>query len=290
VMVSDNVFIGSVTLESFLLFLFTAFLTVILGDLVYIVVRRALDGRVTSRISKVTARAIHYTLLLLGLYLGIHYILGEDLTALAASLGIVGVAVAFSSQQIIQNIMAGLLISVERPIQHEDWIEIGGSPETGVCKVRDITLTTTVLRTANGRVVYLPNSVLLSSKIVNYTKSGFVEIPVTIAVPYTADLAKITSIMLAVANENTGILPNVPQEEQSLMLQLLEIPRIKNLFDRDVNLKIFEPKVLVSDISGSKLMLSLRIWIREINRKDEIVSDYVESLWKRLRDEQIVLE
>jgi small conductance mechanosensitive channel len=156
--------------------------------------------------------------------------------------------------------------------------------------VRDITLTTTVLRAVNGRIVYLPNSILLSSKIVNYTKSGFVEIPVTIAVPSTVDLVKLKSIMLAVANENRWILPNVPQEEESLMLQLLELPRIKNLFDRDVKLNIFEPKVLVSDIAGSKLTLSLRIWIREINKKDEIVSDYVESLWKRLRDEQIVLE
>jgi small conductance mechanosensitive channel len=156
--------------------------------------------------------------------------------------------------------------------------------------VRDITLTTTVLRAVNGRIVYLPNSILLSSKIVNYTQSGFVEIPVTIAVPSTVDLVKLKSIMLAVANENRWILPNVPQEEESLMLQLLELPRIKNLFDRDVKLNIFEPKVLVSDIAGSKLTLSLRIWIREINKKDEIVSDYVESLWKRLRDEQIVLE
>jgi small conductance mechanosensitive channel len=289
-MVSDTIFIGTVTLESFLIFLFTALITIIVGDLIYIVVRRALDGRVSSRTSKMTARALHYTELLLGLYLGIHYVLGEDLTALAASLGIVGIAVAFSSQQIIQNFIAGLLIAMERPIQHEDWIDIGGSPETGVCKVRDITLTTTVLRTVNGRVVYLPNSVLLSSKIVNYTKSGFVEIPVTIAVPYTADLATVQGIMLEVASENRWILPNVPQEEKSLMLQLLELPHIKNLFDRDVKLKIFEPKVLVSDISGSKLTLSLRIWIREINKKDEIVSDYLESLWKRLRDEQIVLE
>jgi small conductance mechanosensitive channel len=156
--------------------------------------------------------------------------------------------------------------------------------------VRDITLTTTVLRAVNGRIVYLPNSILLSSKIVNYTQSGFVEIPVTIAVPSTVDLVKLKSIMLAVANENRWILPNVPQEEESLMLQLLELPRIKNLFDRDVKLNIFEPKVFVSDIAGSKLTLSLRIWIREINKKDEIVSDYVESLWKRLRDEQIVLE
>jgi small conductance mechanosensitive channel len=133
-MVSDKIFIGTVTLESFLLFLFTALISIIVGDLIYLVVRRALDGRVSSRSSKMMARAMHYTVLLLGLYLGIHYVLGEDLTALAASRGIVGIAVAFSSQQIIQNIMAGLLIAFERPIQHEDWIDIGALPKRASAK------------------------------------------------------------------------------------------------------------------------------------------------------------
>ena len=36
---------------------------------------------------------------------------------------------------------------------------------------------------------------------------------------------------------------------------------------------MFEPRVLVSDISDSKITFSVRIWIREIDKKDEIVSE-----------------
>jgi small conductance mechanosensitive channel len=285
-MAVDTIFIGNVTLEAFLLFLFTVVLTLILGNASYGLMRRLLDERFSKRISKIIARATHYTVLLLGLYLGIHNVLKEDLTALAASLGVIGIAVAFSSQQIIQNLIAGILIIIERPIQHEDWIEIGGTSE-GVCKVKDITLSTTILRNINGRIVYMPNSVLLSSRIINYTKSGFVEIPVQLTIPYGSDIEKIRRTILKVADENARILPNVSIEEKTVVTQVLVLPRLKGLFEHDFDVKMFEPRILISDISGSKITLSIRIWIREVNKKDEIVSEFLDSLLKRLKEEHL---
>ena len=61
-------------------------------------------------------------------------------------MGLVGVAIAFASQQIISNLLSGLLISFTRPIQLEDWVEVGLAPSTGVCRVKDINLMATVLR------------------------------------------------------------------------------------------------------------------------------------------------
>jgi len=286
-MASDNFFIGKVPLEAFLLFLFTFLLTLIVGNVAYVLMRWLLDDKLSRRNSKLLARVTQYAVIVSGIYLGIHQVLGEDLTAFAASLGVFSIALAFSSQQIIQNLIAGFLIIIERPIQLEDWIEVGGAPETGVCKVKDITLTTTVLRHTNGRLIYLPNSVLLSSRLINYTKSGVVEIPVPLTIPYGSDLEKIKGIVLDVVNENAWILPNVPLEEKSMMKQLLEMPRFKRLFEHEVEVTLFEPRVLIADIAGSKITLSIRIWIREINRKDEIVSDFLASLSKRLKEENI---
>lgn len=286
-MAENKIFIGNVTLETFLLFLFTFILTLIVGNVSYLLMRRLLDVKLSPRNSKLIARATHYAVIVLGLYLGIHHVLGEDLTALAASLGIIGIAVAFSSQQIIQNLVAGVLIVIQRPIQLEDWIEIGGAPETGVCKVKDITLTTTTLRNINGKLVYTPNSVLLSSRIINYTKSGFVEIPVQLTIPYGSNFEKIKRIVIEVANENAWILPNVPVEEKSIMTKILELHHIKRLSEQNFNIKMLEPKVLISDFSGSKITLSIRIWIREVNKKDGIVSEFLDSLLKRLREEKI---
>jgi len=288
-MAGNKVLIGTVPLESFLLFLFTFILTLIVGNVAYVVMRRLLDDKLSRHHSKILARATHYTVLFGGIYLGIHNVLGKDLTAFAASLGVFSIALAFSSQQIIQNLVAGVLIAIERPIRLEEWIEVGGAPETGVCKVKDITLTTTVLRNINGRLIYLPNSVLLSSRIINYSKSGFVELPVQLTIPYGSDLKKIERIVLAVADENAGILPNVPIEEKSMMTQLLEMPRFKRVFEPDFYVTMFEPKVLIADISGSNITLSIRIWLREVNKKDEIVSEFLDAVLKRLNEEKIDL-
>lgn len=286
-MAENKIFIGTVPLESFLLFLFTFILTLIVGNVAYVLVRRLLDGRLSRRNSKLLARATHYTVLFGGIYLGIHHVLGQDLTAFAASLGVFSIALAFSSQQIIQNLIAGLLIAIERPIQLEEWIEVGGAPETGVCKVKDITLTTTVLRNIDGRLIYLPNAVLLSSRIINYSKSGLVELPVQFTIPYSSDFEKIKRIVLDVADENVWILPNVPLEEKSIMTQLVEMPRFKRLFEQDFNVKMFEPKILISDVSGTTITLSIRIWIREVNKREIIVSEFLDSLLKKLKEEKI---
>ena len=144
-----------------------------------------------------------------------------------------------------------------------------------------------MLRNTNGRLIYLPNAVLLSSRVINYTKSGFVELPVQLTIPYGSDLGVIKRIVLEVADKNAWILPNVPIAEKSIMTQLLEMPRFKRFFEPDFNVKMFEPKILIADISGSNITLSIRIWIREVNKKDEIVSEFLDAVLTRLKEEII---
>ncbi len=51
------------------------------------------------------------------------------LNVVLTSIGIIGIAVAFASQQIMQNAMAGMLISMDKRIKTNDWVEVGGAPE-----------------------------------------------------------------------------------------------------------------------------------------------------------------
>jgi len=59
--------------------------------------------------------------------------------------------VAFSSRQIIQNVIAGILITINRPTRLEVWVIISGRPETGLSRVQDTSLTTTILQELDGR-------------------------------------------------------------------------------------------------------------------------------------------
>ncbi len=286
---SDNkIFIGNVTIENFLLFFFTFIITLIVGNIAYTLVRRFLDEKIPVRNSKLIARIAQYVIILLGLYYGIYYELGLDLTAVVASLGIIGIAIAFSSQQIIQNVISGILVSIQRPIQIEDWVEIGGTPETGTSRVKDITLTSTVLRAIDGRLIYIPNSFILSSKIINYTKAGFIEVPVQITIPYNPEHEKIKNVILDVANNTKTILaPDVKKGDRSVIVDLLNLPRFKWLFKNSMNTDMFKPRVLISEISNSKITFSVRFWILEIQKKDEIVSEFLSALLERFKKEKI---
>jgi len=285
-MVGDKILIGNVSLEYFLIFIFIFLLTVVVGNISYALMRRLFDDKLSLRNSKLIARVIEYTLYILGFYYGVRYVLNLDLNALIASLGIFSIAVAFGSQQIIQNFIAGLLISVGRPIQLDDWVEIG---DTGISNIKDIKLTRTVLRNKDGKLFYVPNSLLISTIIINYTKSGFVEIPVPLTIPYTCDIEKVKNIIKEVAHGHRKILPNVSRVEQNIISKLIELSNIRILFKDKLDMSMFEPRVLISDISDSKTTLSVRIWIREIDKKDEIISEFLEKLLEKFKEEKIEL-
>ncbi|MBU3967021.1 MAG: mechanosensitive ion channel family protein [Euryarchaeota archaeon] len=252
-----------------------------------------MDDKLSKRISKLVARLTEYAIFLLGSYYGIYYVLKLDLNALIASLGIISIVVALASRQIIQNFISGILISIERPIRIGDWVEVGmpgiSSSVQGISKVKDVTLTRTVLRNKNGRLFYIPNSTIISSSVINYTKSGFVELTIPLVIPYTYDSEKVKKIIKKEADMHPKILPNVHPEEKYIITKLFKLTNIK-LYKNQVNMSSFEPNVLISDISDSKITLNIRIWIREIDKKDEIISELLETSLKKFKEEDLSLK
>jgi len=95
--------------------------------------------------------------------------------------GVGGVAFGFASQNLIGNLVGGLMLLVTRPFKEGDFIESDGT--TGV--VRRLGWNFTEIQTDSGHVVYLPNSDLLQTKTRNRTASGHrqvqVEVPVRFA-------------------------------------------------------------------------------------------------------------
>ncbi len=96
--------------------------------------RQALDGRVSPGTAKWAAATLQYAVMVGGVYTSARYLLDFDPRAVAASLGILGIIVAVSSTQITQNILAGILITINRPVQLEEWIVVGEMPTTGLCE------------------------------------------------------------------------------------------------------------------------------------------------------------
>ena len=281
--------LSGVTIEQILVVVLILLVAVFLAKAASALIRRYLDDRISKNWSKGLARIIQYVILGIGLYIGFYEIFRVSVSAMLASLGIVGLAIAFASQQVIQNAISGILISVTRPIRLEDWVEVGGTPDTGVGRVKDITLLTTVLRDGDGRISYIPNSMILTTKVINYTKSGFVALRVRLTVMSPIDFGRLKQIVIEVTDEDSLILPNVTEEERSAVAKIIEIPNIRAMFEHKHDMSALNPKVTISDISETKVEVVVKFWIREINLKDEITSGFLNKLGTRLENEGIRL-
>jgi len=287
---SVSVPVTGASFDAFLAFLFAIIGFLFLGNLAYMLLMRVLEGRVSRGTAKWIAAILQYSITIGGIYASARYLLAFDLKAFVASLGVLSIVVAFSSRQIIQNVIAGILITVNRPVRLEEWVIVSGRPETGLSKVQDISLTTTILQGLDGGLVLTPNSSIISSKVINYSRAGLLEVPISIAVPITADLTRVQEIARRAAHDHPLILPHVEPAERLAIQRLFDLPYIGRL-SSDLprpSLALFEPKVQVSSIKEDWVRLTVRVWTRQIQRKDEIVSEYLDVVIEQLKAEDLL--
>jgi small-conductance mechanosensitive channel len=93
--------------------------------------------------------------------------LNFDLIGLVASLGLVGLAVAFAAQKILEQLIATLVLYLDRPFVVGDYIRL---PAGELGKVESIGLRSTKIRSlGTGTIIVMPNSILVSVEIENVT-------------------------------------------------------------------------------------------------------------------------
>ena len=109
----------------------------------------------------IVARFILYAILVL---LALDNIPGVEVTALVASLGIGGVAVALAVQNILGDLFASLSIMLDKPFVIGDFIIVGDF----LGSVQHIGLKTTRVRSLTGEELIFSNSDLLNSRLRNY--------------------------------------------------------------------------------------------------------------------------
>jgi len=92
---------------------------------------------------------------------------GVDLTGIFAALGLGGLAFSLAARDTIEDMIAGLIILIDRPFRVGDRIEIQGLGTWG--DVTNIGMRTTSIRTRDNRMVIVPNSSISTNEIVNYS-------------------------------------------------------------------------------------------------------------------------
>lgn len=268
-------------------FIIVVLVTIVLAKGTNMLTRRALDSRIPRTQSKAAARLFQYVVLAVGLYLGFWEVLGLDMTALLASLGILGIGVALASQQVLMNAFSGILMSFTKPVKIDEWVEVSGVPATGIGKVKDINLMNTVLKDLDGRILYVPNSVMVNNKVINYSRAGIVAIRIPVWLRSLKDFDRIKEIVLDVADKDPLILPHVGAEEQRNVNRTFELSSVRKYLEKKVDLSHFSPTIIIKDVQREKVKVDIKIWIRDVSRRDEIVTGYLDSLRIRFSKESI---
>ncbi len=179
---------------------------------VYVLVTRVLVDRATDKRRKHDLRnVLRFVFIVIALVAALA-VLTQQWVGLLFSLGIVGFAVTFALQQPLFSLIGWVYIMVKRPYGVGDRVAIEGSKGDVV----DIDFLVTTLWEINGelvtshqpsgRVITLPNSVVLSSHVYNYSYREFAHVwnEISVQVAYETDLEFACELMATEADEYLG--------------------------------------------------------------------------------------
>lgn len=123
------------------------------------------------------------------------YLIGISITALAAIIGAVTVAIGLALQGSLSNLASGILIAVTKPFNEGDYVEFLDASG----KVQEIRLFNTHLSTLDNKRIIVPNSTITSSNIVNFTRQSERMLNMRVPVSYQSDLERVKAVLLEVA-------------------------------------------------------------------------------------------
>lgn len=146
--------------------------------------------------------------------------LGINYATYFASLSVVGLAIGFGSQGLVQDIVTGFFLIFDGQFGVGDMVEISG--QTGV--VEELGLRTTRVRTYMGQTVVIPNRNI--ALVANYSKGAvraYVDVGMADAATAATAAGKVTALLGAISRQFEGTVLKPPQDLGLLQLQSGEV-------------------------------------------------------------------
>ncbi len=184
------------------------------------------------------------------------YLIGFSLTSLTVIAGGLSLGIGFGLQHIVNNFISGLLIIFGGTVRQGDIIQM----DNIMAKVLEINVRSTTIQTMDNALIAVPNSDMLNTKIINWTRNDLVvKKEIKIGVAYGSDVEKVRSVLMEAARNHQNVL------------------------------KSPEPVVWFSQFGNSTLDFSLFVWIDNINIAGKVISDLNYTIDRRSREENIVM-
>lgn len=113
--------------------------------------------------------------------------LGYDINGLIAGLGLSGLTIALAAQDTAKNLFGGLVILLDKPFSLGEWIQTQNYE--GI--VEEITFRSTRIRTWNDSVATIPNSEIINSSVVNWTKMNLRRVKINLILEFKTKLKQV---------------------------------------------------------------------------------------------------
>jgi small conductance mechanosensitive channel len=170
--------------------------------------RRASERLLAQRIRiplvrDLIARAVAVIVFLVGLYLVLR-VSGTTQLALTVlgGTGLFGLVLGIAFRDITENFLASVFLSMQRPFQIGDLVEI-----VGVMGFVDrLTVRTTIIVSLDGNYVQIPNATVYKNTIRNFTNNPKRRDEFTLFIAYDKSLDDVQSTVLKVLNEHAAVL------------------------------------------------------------------------------------
>ena len=130
---------------------------------------------------------------------------GIDITLLITASAALFVGIGLALQELIQDVIAGILILVDKSLRVGDIVELEGK----IGKVFEIKLRSTRALTRDDKVLIIPNHKFISDVIYNYTQNHrMTREAVKVGVAYGSDVQLVSSLLLQAVQDQRGVLKN----------------------------------------------------------------------------------
>ena len=182
---------------------------------------RKVDRALSSFISSLVSIVLRILLLI-----SVASMIGVETTSFIAMIGAAGLAIGLALQGSLANFAGGVLIMLFRPFRAGDWIE--GQGVSG--SVDSIQIFHTTLKTADNKVVIVPNGALSNGHIINYSREPRRRADINIGIDYSSDIKRAREVLLDIAKD-----PRVQLDPA--------------------------PVVFVTGLGESAVNISLRVWV-----------------------------
>jgi small-conductance mechanosensitive channel len=151
--------------------------------------------------------------------------LGGFASHILAGAGITTFVIGFAFKDIGENFLAGILMAFKSPFRIGDLIETNNT----IGYVTELNLRETIVKTRDGKDVYIPNSQIIKTPLNNYTIDGFLRYDLTIGLDYNSDFNKAIDIIKRTLAE----MPDVIQKDKKPFVV------IEDFLASCVNIKVY---------------------------------------------------